>query len=230
MIARHSGPETQTKTGSNLARELQNRVLDLVQQATGITLQREVAPLWLMRPGRIETKQLWSTVSSIFNDLTHTDLPNVMPVRERRSIDAVLLGSDGRPRIVEVDEVQHFTPARSRTLALYPEGAETAFDRSEWARRSAAAIKLRGGGFGRACPPLFPELGGRHSQRAFRDALADLMPKLYGWAPTLRIGDFEVQAWLHEDDAESRMAVLLRAKGIRCGEAPHQDPTYDGVV
>ena len=81
-----------------MARELQNRVLDLVQQATGITLQREVAPPWLMRPGRIETKQLWSTVSSIFNHLTNTDLPDVMPVRERRSIDAVLLGSDRRPR------------------------------------------------------------------------------------------------------------------------------------
>lgn len=75
-------------------------------------------------------------------------------------------------------------------------------------------MKLRGGGFGRPCPPLFTELGGRHSQCAFRDALADLMPKLYGWAPTLRIGDFEVTAWLHDDDAESRMAVLLGAKGI----------------
>ena len=74
--------------------------------------------------------------------------------------------------------------------------------------------KLRGGGFGRACPPLFPDVGGRHLQRAYRDALADLLPQLHGWAPTLRIGDFEVTSWIHSDDAEDRMADLLESKGL----------------
>jgi hypothetical protein len=41
----------------------------------------------------------------------------------------------------------------------------------------------------RPCPPLFPDAGGRHLQRAFRDALADLVPLEHGWLPTLRIAD-----------------------------------------
>lgn len=37
--------------------------------------------------------------------------------------------------------------------------------------------------------------GGRHRQRAFRDALADLLPPLHGFGPTIRIGHFEVERW-----------------------------------
>jgi hypothetical protein len=51
-------------------------------------------------------------------------------------------------------------------------------------------------------------------QRAFRDALADLLPDQHGWTPTLRIGDFEVLAWLHADDSVQRMKELLSAKGV----------------
>ena len=36
-------------------------------------------------------------------------------------------------------------------------------------------------------------LGVRHRQRAFRDALADLLPALHGFGPTIRIGHFEVE-------------------------------------
>lgn len=139
-----------------------------------------------------------------------------MPARERRSIDAILTEATGRPRIVEVDEVQHFSPPRARTLALDPSEAQTAFDQSDWANRSAAATRLRGGGFARPCPPLIPEPGGRHLQRAFRDALADLLPSIHGWVPTLRVGDFEILDWLHADDAADRMAALLddRFQGV----------------
>lgn len=197
-----------------MAKQLQNRVLALIEQTLATALTREVSPAWLNRPGRLECGATWDTVQSLYTDLTGQVLPDVMPPRERRSIDAVLTGADGVLRIVEVDEVQHFTPPRARTLALYPTDSATAFDEDTWASRSAAATKLRGGGWGRPCPPLFPKPGGRHLQRAFRDALADLLPRHHGWAPTLRIGDFEVQDWLHADDAADRMSALLSAKGI----------------
>ncbi|WP_435771422.1 hypothetical protein [Nocardioides sp. SYSU DS0651] len=198
-----------------MARQVQNRVLDLVEQALGTTLEREVAPAWLKRPGPVECGDRWEVVRAIYTDLTRATLPDEMPPRERRSIDAVLTSiSTGIPRIVEVDEVQHFTPPRARTLRLYPSEVETAFDRGEWSARSAAATRLRGGGFGRPCPPLFPAEGGRHLQRAFRDALADLLPGMHGWAPTLRIGDFEVSDWMHDDEAVGRMKALLAMKGV----------------
>jgi hypothetical protein len=121
-----------------VAREVQNRVLDLIEQAVGTQLVRETCPEWLRRPGPSECGDLWATIRAIFRDLTGSDLPDKMPPRERRSIDAVLVGADGRWAIVEVDEVQHFTPPRAQTLVHYTPATETAFDRGVWAERSRA--------------------------------------------------------------------------------------------
>lgn len=49
-------------------------------------------------------------------------------------------------------------------------------------------------------------------QRAFRDTLADLLPPEYGYLPTLRIADFEVNPWIYTRDAERRMRELLQAR------------------
>ena len=198
-----------------MARELQNQVLALVEHVLGARLEREVAPAWLMRPGERECGDAWPTIQEIYSDLTGGgNLPSTMPPRERRSIDAVFAHASGARRLVEVDEVQHFTPPRAMALARYPTGTRVAFDMSEWATRAAGTLKLRGGGFARPCPPLFPHAGGRHLQRAFRDSLADLLPSQHGWAPTLRIGDFEVKGWLSDANAASRMHSLLIEKGI----------------
>jgi hypothetical protein len=197
-----------------VARELQARVLALVEIVSGQVLTREVCPSWLSRPGRAECGSRWTVVEDIYAGLTGRDLPEVMPPRERRSIDAVFIDADGRHRIVEVDEAQHFSSERALTLRRYPIGTPTAFDVSVWLARSESGLPRRGGGFAKPKPPLFPEAGGRHAQRAFRDALADLLPLEHGWAPTLRIGDFEVASWLHSGDAVRRMEQLLRGKGL----------------
>jgi hypothetical protein len=84
-----------------------------------------------------------------------------------------------------------------------------AFDRSVWLRASEAKVRLEGGRFGRPKPPLFPHEDGRHRQRAYRDALADLLPAVHGWLPTLRIADFEIKAWIYERGAGARLADLL---------------------
>lgn len=198
-----------------MPRQVQNRVLELVETALATTLAREACPDWLRRPGREECGELWPTVQTVYRDLTDgQNLPDVMPVRERRSIDAIYTDPTGTHRLVEVDESQHFNPWRARTLALYPTDTVTAYDRDAWATRSANTTRLPGGGFARPCPPLFPEPDGRNLQRAYRDTLADLLPPLYGYAPTLRIGDHEVLGWLNDDDAPERMRDLLVGKGL----------------
>jgi hypothetical protein len=198
-----------------MPRQVQNRVLELVETALGTTLARESCPPWLRRPGRQECRDLWPTVQAIYGDLTDGQvLPDEMPARERRSIDAIYTDPSGLTRLVEVDESQHFGPARARTLTLYPPDTETAYDRDAWAARSTATTRLPGGGFARPCSPLFPDAGGRHLQRAFRDTLSDLLPPLYGYTPTLRIGDHEVLGWLFADDAVERMATLLARRGV----------------
>ncbi|WP_081438754.1 hypothetical protein [Pseudofrankia asymbiotica] len=115
-------------------------------------------------------------------------------------------------RIIEFDEAQHFNPHRARTFDFYPATAIVAFDLATWRHHSQQAIKMRGGGWGKPKPPLFPALGGRHLQRAFRDLLADLLPPMNGLRPTLRIGHFEVELWLSSADAQERMRLLLTRK------------------
>jgi hypothetical protein len=73
-----------------MAREMQNRVLDLVEEAFSLPMTREDCPGWLRRPGRSEFGDLWNTVCSVYLELTSLELPEVMPARERRSLDAVI--------------------------------------------------------------------------------------------------------------------------------------------
>lgn len=165
-----------------------------------------------MRPGRNECGRRWPLVKRIYSELTDLELAEVMPSRERRRLDAVLVKRGHPPKILEVDETQHFNEYRAMTLRAYPRSVRIGFPKAKWIARSEDKQKLEGGGFGRPRPPLFPGAGGRHRQRAFRDALADIVPLAYGWAPTLRIADFEVNDWVFRPGARSRMGELLESR------------------
>ena len=197
-----------------MAGELQNQVLELAEDVLGRELERETCPSWLVRPGKDECGPLWPTIQAIYIDLTGKELPEEMRKVESRRLDAVIVCQGDVSRVFEFDESQHFNPFRATTLSHYPQGTITAFDREAWRSRSAAATKLRGGGYAKPKPPLFPTAGGRHLQRAFRDALADLVPPVHGWAPTLRVADWEVLPWLHDKGASHQLQDLLTSKGI----------------
>ncbi len=166
-------------------------------------------PAWIMRPGKREARGRWGVLQRIYHELTHLDLPEVMPPRERRKLDAVF-EVGGKRRIFEFDGGQHFNADRAATLRLYPD-VPLAFPRELWLARSEQKARIKTGGWARACPPLFPEPGGRHQQRAFRDAIADLVPLEYGYAPTLRIAHFEV-AWLGTPREEAQCRRLLASR------------------
>jgi very-short-patch-repair endonuclease len=136
-----------------------------------------------------------------------------MPPRESRRVDCVLRIGSSR-RIVEVDEKQHFNRYRAASLRLYPRSIRVAFNRELWIKESEKKTKLGGGGWGSPSPPLFPADGGRHQQRAFRDARCDILPPDHGFLATLRIADFEVKNWFAADDASERMAQLLTARTL----------------
>ncbi|EAP97877.1 hypothetical protein JNB_12973 [Janibacter sp. HTCC2649] len=87
---------------------------------------------------------------------------------------------------IEIDESQHFTSFRATSLMLYPRGVLLGFDyagyvalcarlapRSDRYRASKAAV-----GFG---------AGGRQRQRAYHDALRDLLAPAFGQPPVIRI-------------------------------------------
>jgi hypothetical protein len=88
------------------------------------------------------------------------ELPPEMPPRERRSVDAVLERPGEPPRIVEVDEKQHFNRYRAMTIRAYPRELEVAFDKAAWLAACDRKKRLEGGGFGKPKPPklLIPRL------------------------------------------------------------------------
>ena len=194
--------------------KIQTSVLDLVSQVGGgVPIEsKSETPSWLMRPGKIECGERWPLICTIYRELTGLNLPELMPKNNRRQVDGILQGADSPPRIVEVDESQHFNCYRGKTLRLYPAELHLAFDRQTWIDRSQDAPKQKSGGWAKPKPPLFPDAGGRHLQRAFRDALADILPPDHGFLPTLRIADFEVKLWIGTADARSRMVDLLGRK------------------
>lgn len=119
---------------------------------------------------------VWPLVQEIYAELTGGgSLPETMPPRERRQVDAILVVG-GEARILEVDETQHFNRFRALTLRRYNGQIPLAFPAADWIAACEAKKRLEGGGFGKPRPPLFPRDGGRHQQRAFRDALADFCP------------------------------------------------------
>lgn len=187
---------------------LQETVVDLVTRLTGASTSNKV-PSWLKRPGKIECGSQWTLVKSTYAALTGLVLPDVMPSREWRLLDAVLVHESATPQILEVDETQHFNEFRALTLSLYTSDVQLAFDVQRFLDVSKRKSRLEGVGFGKPRPPLFPGDGGRHRQRAFRDALVDILPTQYGYAPTLRIAHFEVEDWILGNNAENRMRVLL---------------------
>ncbi len=190
---------------------LQERVFEvLASSVDGKLLSRPQWPQWLQRPAQSECGRLWDTVCRIYSSLTDgMILPASMPARESRSVDRLLMDSEGTWRIIEFDESQHFNPFRAETIRAYPQDIQISFPLDIWLQESARRTELPGAGFARPRPPLFPMAGGRHRQRAFRDALTDLLPSLHDFRPTLRIADFEVEAWIWDKKAKSRLRDLV---------------------
>jgi hypothetical protein len=83
--------------------------------------------------------------------------------------------------IVEVDEIQHFTSDRLLTLEAYPETVQLAFDVGEY--RSLVSQWSSVADSYRAAKPAvdFPRPGGRRAQRAYFDAVRDLVAPSFGW-------------------------------------------------
>lgn len=89
------------------------------------------------------------------------------------------------PRIgvaVEFDERQHFTPLRAAALRAYPPDARLGFDKARWID---LCEQIRAGDNS----PAY-----RDEQRAFYDAMRDLLAPDAGIAPVVRIFEEEV-AW-----------------------------------
>jgi hypothetical protein len=89
--------------------------------------------------------------------------------------------------LVEVDEHQHFSSARLRTLRLYPSDSQVGFDLEHYL---SVCKKWRGDAdraYAHRTAAAFPGPAGRQRQRAYYDALRDLAAPAMGHPPLIRI-------------------------------------------
>ncbi len=191
-----------------MAHEAENATHDVLTAMLGPSLP---TPGWLLGPGKQDCAERWSLVQEVYRYLTSQQLPEEMPPRETRRVDGVF-EYRGRAFVFELDETQHFNVYRATPLRCYPDDLPLAFDKSDWIKRSTRKTKLEGGGFAKPRPPLFPEENDRHQQRAFRDALANILPSCHEFLPTLRLGDFEVGRWIYDEGSHDIMATLLEER------------------
>lgn len=86
-----------------------------------------------------------------------------------------------------MDEVQHFTTARLKSFEFYPPDSVLGFDMDEYRR---LIVKWRAKGdsaFAHKVAPDFPNRGGRQAQRAYNDALRDLLAPTFTRLPVIRV-------------------------------------------
>jgi hypothetical protein len=102
---------------------------------------------------------------------------------------------------IEFDERQHFTPLRAVALDAYPTGVSLGFDKERWIQLSEG---IRAGDNN----PAY-----RDEQRAFYDAIRDLMAPRIGLRPVVRIFEDDVR-WEAEQSSPSKAASDV-LKGIQ---------------
>jgi hypothetical protein len=155
-------------------------------EADGIALERARVS-WLNQQGHFglpEQAQAAVTVLGQIFEALGGD-----PTAQRAKRTTALPGDFVHVRsgtFIEVDESQHFTSHRLLTLDLYPAGALLGFDAEEYRdlcrRWSTKSDKYRATksavGFGE---------GGRQRQRAYHDALRDLVAPEMGRPPVIRV-------------------------------------------
>lgn len=98
---------------------------------------------------------------------------------------------------IEFDERQHFTPLRASSLRAYPNGAALGFDKLRWIELSE---QIRAGDNS----PLW-----RDEQRAFYDAIRDIMAPRIGLRPVIRIFEEDVK-WEKCDAAGAKRQEILQ--------------------
>jgi hypothetical protein len=115
--------------------------------------------------------------------------------------------------IFEFDEYQHFSSARLKTFDFYSTDLKMNFNINQW-RKLCISHKDKADKYRKAKTTTdFNFAGGRTVQRAYLDCFRDILPKLHGLQPTVRINEFEVaDIYVNNKETCTRIEKLLKTK------------------
>ena len=162
------------------------RTFQFAAARDGITLARASVP-WINQRGHLglpsDARPVMDVLTTIFLALGGDTTAQAAKHTTRLPGDFV---HQATGTFIEVDESQHFTSFRRTTLDLYPPDLALGFDLDEykllcdeWAARSDK--------FRASKPAIGFGPGGRQRQRAYNDALRDLVTPTLGHPPTIRV-------------------------------------------
>lgn len=157
--------------------------------ALGYPLRQKVTVPWLTWNGHRNpnldrfSETVINVLHELFIALGGDEARLIAKAGQRLQPDSFL-----REQILELDEIQHFSTARLNTFEFYPADAQLGFDIDEYrdlCRRWAPS----GGDRYRAAKATvdFPRPGGRTAQRAYFDAVRDLLAPHTPAGPVIRI-------------------------------------------
>lgn len=117
-------------------------------------------------------------------------------------------------RIIEFDNLRHFTEYRLKTLEHYPSNIRLGFNMNEYqesCKKHGEEAFWDGSHYGnRNETGEFPFFGGRAAQRALFDACQDLLPSKNNLNPTIRISKFQVPSiWQDKDKAMEELQSAI---------------------
>jgi hypothetical protein len=154
--------------------------------ADGIVLARARVP-WLNQRGHFGLPEKAHAARAVLDNIFDA-LQGDRAVQQAKSLTSLPGDFLHEPSgtFIEVDESQHFTTFRLQALDLYPSDLTMGFDMdayrvlcADWAPRSDKYRARKAAvGFGE---------GGRQRQRAYHDALRDLVVPAMGFRPVIRV-------------------------------------------
>lgn len=111
--------------------------------------------------------------------------PSALSAKSRGSIRPDLVTPTGQ--IVEVDEVQHFTTARQVSFREYPQNIPVGFSIDHYLRLITIWRSKGDAAFAHKKSVDFNFPGGRQAQRAYNDALRDLLAPVFTGMSVVRV-------------------------------------------
>jgi hypothetical protein len=129
-------------------------------------------------------EQALSTLRQVFEALKGD--PDAMSVKPSRPIKPDFVLPDTR-HVLELDEEQHFTTARLRALDCYESGNSLLFDIDEYRRLCERHLARADNAFAHKQAAEFPGPHGRQRQRAYFDAVRDLLVPELGYVGVFRV-------------------------------------------